>query len=98
MNTAEPYPAALPILLAHLESGGCPDRVAEGTARALAAAARPEHVDDMIALVRDQSADSTRIHLLRAIVLHGGDRAVEALRGDPLLGHEATALLSARTS
>jgi hypothetical protein len=36
VNTAEPYPAALPVLLAHLERGGYPDRVMESLGRALA--------------------------------------------------------------
>ena len=36
VNTAEPYPTALPILLEHLERGGYPDRVMESLGRALA--------------------------------------------------------------
>lgn len=36
VNTDEPYPAALPILLDHLEKSGYPDRVMEGLGRALA--------------------------------------------------------------
>src|SRR5690349_21720629 len=32
----DPYPAALPVLLAHLEEGGYPDRIMEGLGRALA--------------------------------------------------------------
>lgn len=36
VNTSEPYPAALPVLLRHLERGGYPDRVLEGMARAMA--------------------------------------------------------------
>lgn len=36
VNTAEPYPAALPVLLGHLERGGYPDRVMESLGRALA--------------------------------------------------------------
>lgn len=36
VNTAEPYPAALPILMEHLERGGYPDRVMESLGRALA--------------------------------------------------------------
>jgi hypothetical protein len=36
VNTSEPYPAALPVLLDHLEKGGYPDRVMEGLGRALA--------------------------------------------------------------
>ena len=36
VNTSEPYPDALPVLMAHVERGGYPDRVTEGLARALA--------------------------------------------------------------
>lgn len=36
VNTSKPYPSALPVLMAHLERGGYPDRVMEGLARALA--------------------------------------------------------------
>lgn len=36
VNTSTAYPAALPILLAHLERGGYPDRVMESLGRALA--------------------------------------------------------------
>jgi len=36
VNTAEPYPVALPVLIAHLERGGYPDRVMESLGRALA--------------------------------------------------------------
>lgn len=36
MNTSEPYPAALPVLMEHLERGGYPERVMESLGRALA--------------------------------------------------------------
>jgi hypothetical protein len=36
VNTSEPYPAALPILMEHLERGGYPERVMESLGRALA--------------------------------------------------------------
>lgn len=36
INTSEPYPDALPVLLAHLERGGYPSRVMESLGRALA--------------------------------------------------------------
>lgn len=36
VNTSVPYPDALPVLLAHLERGGYPDRVMESLGRALA--------------------------------------------------------------
>ena len=36
VNTSEPYPAALPVLMEHLERGGYPDRVMDSLGRALA--------------------------------------------------------------
>lgn len=36
VNTSAPYPAALPVLLKHLELGGYPERVMESLGRALA--------------------------------------------------------------
>lgn len=36
VNTSEPYPDALPVLLEHLEQGGYPERVMESLGRALA--------------------------------------------------------------
>lgn len=36
VNTSDPYPAALPVLLEHMERGGYPDRVMESLGRALA--------------------------------------------------------------
>ncbi len=36
VNTSEPYPAALSVLMEHLERGGYPDRVMESLGRALA--------------------------------------------------------------
>ena len=36
VNTSEPYPDALPVLMEHLERGGYPDRVMESLGRALA--------------------------------------------------------------
>jgi hypothetical protein len=36
VNTSEPYPSALPVLMEHLERGGYPERVMESLGRALA--------------------------------------------------------------
>ena len=36
VNTSDPYPAALPVLLEHLERGGYPERVMDSLGRALA--------------------------------------------------------------
>lgn len=127
VNTSEPYPDALPLLMQHLERGGYPDRVLEGMARAMAvkpahvywerlrdlylraagrdeeeglavaltASATSEHLDDLLVLLGGDSRGDSRIHLLEAVVTVGGQRGrevVEALRSDPLLGREATAL------
>lgn len=136
VNTAEPYPDALPVLMEHLERGGYPDRVTEGIARslavkpaneywerlrqlylraegpdaseglavALAAAAKPDNLDDLIALLTAdppmaQVRGDTRIHFIRPILRVGGSRgreAVEGLRNDPVFGTEATARLARR--
>jgi hypothetical protein len=41
VNTSEPYPEALPVLMKHLERGGYPDRVMESLGRSLAV--KPAH-------------------------------------------------------
>ena len=133
VNTSDPYPAALPILLNHLKRGGYPDRMMEslasalavkpaayawqtlrdlylaargrgemeGLAAALAASATPEHLDHMIALLKEENRGDTRIHLLRAILRVGGHKGREvlsALQSDPTFGAEARALLRKRKS
>ena len=50
VNTSEPYPAALPLLVAHLERGGYPDRVMESLGRALAVKPSVEFWDRLKAL------------------------------------------------
>jgi hypothetical protein len=50
VNTSEPYPAALPILVRHLERGGYPDRVMESLGRALAVAPTVAYWDVLKAL------------------------------------------------
>jgi hypothetical protein len=47
VNTSVPYPNALPILLAHLERGGYPDRVMESLGRALAVQPAVDWWDDL---------------------------------------------------
>jgi hypothetical protein len=129
VNTSKPYPAALPILMEHLERGGYPDRVTEGVARALAvqpagvywqrlrdlylhaegpdateglavalaASATSAHLDELLALLADESRGDTRIHFIGPTLKVGGPRGrqvVEALRSDPVLGKEATAQLT----
>lgn len=46
VNTAVPYPDALPILFAHLARGGYPDRVMESLGRALAVGPASVYWDD----------------------------------------------------
>jgi hypothetical protein len=128
VNTSDPYPAALPVLMSHLEKGGYPgpvmeslgralavkpasawwDRLKElyveceegdekeGLAVALAGAAAPEHLDDLIGLVYDAGQGSTRIYFLRSIRRLSGQAArelLEPLRSDPILGAEARRLV-----
>lgn len=128
VNTDEPYPSALPVLMDHRERGGYPDRVLEGAARslavkpaavywhrlrelysraagpdateglavALAAVAEADHLDDLLALAHDTARGHTRVHFIRPILRVGvtrGREAVAALRDDPVVGKEATALL-----
>lgn len=129
VNTSEPYPEALPVLLEHLKRGGYPDRVMEslgsalavkpaayawetlrelylsaaggrgeeeGIAVALAASATSEHLEGLIALLKENSRSDTRIHFLRPIKRVGGQRGrqvLESLVEDPMFGREARALL-----
>lgn len=131
VNTSEPYPAALPVLMKHLERGGYPERVMEslgsalavgpsvafwdrlkvrwlgarnsgeetGTAVALAACATKAQLDDLIEFLSVEERGQSRIYFIRPILKVGGDRGrevVEALRGNPVFGKEATALLKRR--
>jgi len=131
VNSSDPYPDALPILVKHLELGGYPDRVMEGVARALAvkpagaywtrlrdlylraegpdemnglavalaAAATPDNLDDLLVLLNETSRGETRLYFVRTVLNVGDERGrqtVEALKGDPVLGKEATALLASR--
>jgi hypothetical protein len=133
VNTSEPYPNALNVLLRHLQIGGYPDRVMEslgralavepaaymwnqlcalferaegagekeGLAVALAAAATPEHLDQMIGLLHNPSLGRMRVHLLRAIKRVGGKTGRDVLKSlgsDDILGREARALLRQPTS
>lgn len=131
VNTSNPYPAALPILMDHLERGGYPERVMEslgralavkpsvafwerlkthwlyardpgeedGAAVALAACATKAQVDDLIEFLSIEERGESRIYFIGPILRLGGHRGrevVEALRKDPVLGKEATALLKRR--
>lgn len=129
VNTAVPYPGALPILMDHLERGGYPNRVMEslgralavkpavafwdqlkarylqprspgereGAAVALAASATSTEIDDLVGLLSEEDCGESRIYFVRPILALGGARGkelIETLRADPVLGKEASALLS----
>ena len=131
VNTSEPYPGALPVLMEHVERGGYPERVMEslgralavrpsvefwdrlkvrwleardsgeetGAAVALAACANTAQLDDLVGFLSVAERGMSRLHFIRPILRYGGDRGrevVEALRGDPVFGEEATALLKRR--
>lgn len=133
VNTSAPYPAALPVLVEHLERGGYPERVMEslgralavkpsvafwerlkarwlgarnpgeedGVAVALAGCADEAQLDDLIDFLSVEERGQSRIYFIRPILTLGGDRGrevVEALRGDPVFGKEASALLKRRGS
>lgn len=52
VNTPDPYPDALPVLLAHLERGGYPERVMESLGRALAVKPSVAYWEGLKALYR----------------------------------------------
>lgn len=131
VNTSDPYPAALPVLMDHLERGGYPERVMEslgralavkpsvvfwerlkdrwlnardageedGVAVALAACATKEQLEDLIDFLSVVERGQSRVYFVGPVLKVGGERGrevVEALRDDPVLGKEATALLKRR--
>jgi hypothetical protein len=131
VNTSEPYPAALPVLLEHLERGGYPERVMEslgralavkpsvvfwerikarylasrdageedGTAVALAACATAAQFDDLVGFLSIEERGESRIYFVKPILTLGQDhgrQVVQALRDHPVLGKEASKLLSRR--
>ena len=57
VNTSDPYPDALPVLLDHLEHGGYPDRVMESLGRALAVRPSVMWWDRLRALYADPRSD-----------------------------------------
>lgn len=131
VNTAEPYPLALPVLMEHLERGGYPDRVMEslgralavkpaiefwarlkarflnargageedGAAVALAACATAAQFDELIEFLGVEERGESRIYFLRPIKKLGGAHGrvvLESLKGRPVFGKEARALLKGR--
>ncbi|TXK17720.1 hypothetical protein [Homoserinibacter sp. GY 40078] len=67
VNTSDPYPAALPILIKHLERGGYPDRVLEGAARALAVKPAAVYWDRLRALYLEADGPDTTEGLAAAL-------------------------------
>ncbi|HEY6740971.1 MAG TPA: hypothetical protein VI110_01340 [Lapillicoccus sp.] len=79
VNTSEPYPDALPVLLEHLERGGYPDRVMEGLARALAVEPARPMWDRLRTLYLDASGPDERRGLAAALAASAGPAQLEAL-------------------
>lgn len=132
VNTSEPYPAALPVLLHHLTLGTYPERILQGVGRALAVKPAAVYWDELVALYKsvdsgdtkdglavalmvtvtkdtigelialceDHGAGPERIYFLKPIMRLGGGRGhamVASVIDDPVLGKEATALVSRAT-
>lgn len=71
----------------------------DGAAVALAACATRAHLEDLIHFLAVEERGQSRIYFIRPILKLGGDRGreiVDGLRGDPVFGDEATALLKRR--
>lgn len=99
VNTSEPYPLPLPVLMEHTEPGGYPKRVMESLDRALAARATEYQLEDLIELLSFEDRGQSRIYFIQPILKLKGDRAravVDSLRGGPVFGEEATALMKRR--
>jgi hypothetical protein len=104
VNTSDPYPAALPVLMEHLERGGYPDRVMEGLGRALAVKPSVAFWDQLKACWLDargpvEERGDSRLFFIRSIVRvdrNRGYEVLESLRDDPVLGQAATARLKRR--
>lgn len=60
VNTSDPYPAALPVLIRHLASGDYPDRVLEGIARALAVKPAVTYWDELERIYRHASGPDVK--------------------------------------
>ena len=55
VNTTDPYPEALPVLMDHLESRAYPDRVMDGIGRALGVGPAVRYWDRLIAVLRAET-------------------------------------------
>lgn len=61
VNTSEPYPSALPVLVRHLRRGGYRDRVMEGIGRALAVRPAIRYWDDLLERFTDPRCAGERV-------------------------------------
>lgn len=86
VNTAAPYPAALPVLLKHLQRGGYPDRVMESLGRALAVKPAAFAWDELIQLYRGAHGRGEAEGLAVALAAMATREHVDALI--ELLGEE----------
>lgn len=99
VNTREPYPKAIPVLMEHLEEGGYPPVIREGIARALAVPVLdPEDWDILLTCFREESDDQAKFALALALkanaVQDHREQLLELVR-DPESGSGRTVLATA---
>jgi hypothetical protein len=96
VNTSVPYPAALPILMRHLNRGGYPDGVMESLARALAVKPAVVYWEDFRQLYRRASGKGEREGLAVAMAASATAEQLDAMLeilGDPSWGDNRIHLL-----
>ncbi|MDP9903105.1 hypothetical protein [Arthrobacter bambusae] len=79
VNTSVPYPAALPVLLKHLQLGGYPDRVMESMGRALAVKPAVFAWDTLKELYLKAGGRGEEVGLAAALAASATSRHLEAL-------------------
>lgn len=97
VNTADPYPVAIPVLLEHLERD-YPPIVTEGIARALAVREARPAWDAIARRFRQESRERAKDGLAVALAAIAVDNNIEELKGlilDPLQGPSRGLLLGA---
>lgn len=87
VNTSEPYPDALPVLLSHLERGGYPDRVMESLGCALAVKPSIAHWDTLRELYLTAQGHGAEEGLAVALAASATPECLDALIA--LLGEES---------
>jgi hypothetical protein len=96
VNSAKPYPGAIPILLRHL-SRSYPDRIREGIARALAVPDARQAWPALIAAFRAEPQSGTKQGLAAALAAITGDDVLDelvALLRDPKHGESRVLLVN----